>query len=89
MNRATVVCCLSAVTATFVALIGAPALGRVGAAAFVRGAHFSPDTAGVDVYLTAFSGGTSTLWLSDVGYGGAALVIVIGLSRRRRHTPGR
>ncbi len=37
--------------------------------AFVRAAHFSPDTAGVDVYLTAFSGGTSRLWLSNVGYG--------------------
>jgi hypothetical protein len=37
--------------------------------AYIRGAHFSPDTASVDVYLTAFSGGTSTLWLSDVGYG--------------------
>jgi hypothetical protein len=36
---------------------------------WVRAAHFSPDTAGVDVYLTAFSGGTTTLWLSDVGYG--------------------
>jgi hypothetical protein len=37
--------------------------------AYVRGAHFSPDTAAVDVYLSAFSGGTSTLWLSSVSYG--------------------
>ena len=37
--------------------------------AYVRGAHFSPDTASVDVYLSAFSGGTSTLWLSSVSYG--------------------
>ena len=37
--------------------------------AYVRGAHFSPDTGAVDVYLTAFSGGTSTLWLSSVSYG--------------------
>lgn len=37
--------------------------------ASVRGAHFSPDTPSVDVYLTAFSGGTTTLALSDVGYG--------------------
>ncbi len=35
----------------------------------MRGAHFSPDTGAVDVYLTAFSGGTSTLWLSSVSYG--------------------
>lgn len=47
---------------------GAPA-APTGNDAFVRAAHFSPDTAGVDVYLTAFSGGTSRLWLSDVGYG--------------------
>lgn len=37
--------------------------------AYVRGAHFSPDTGAVDVYLSAFSGGTSTLWLSSVTYG--------------------
>jgi Domain of unknown function (DUF4397) len=40
-----------------------------GASAMVRGAHFSPDTPNVDVYLTAFKGGTTTLALSDVGYG--------------------
>jgi hypothetical protein len=39
------------------------------ATASVRGAHFSPDTPSVDVYLTAFSGGTSKLALSNVGYG--------------------
>ena len=32
-------------------------------------ASFAPDTASVDVYLSAFSGGTATLWLSSVGYG--------------------
>jgi hypothetical protein len=37
--------------------------------AMIRGAHLSPDTTNVDVYLTAFSGGTTTLWLSSVGYG--------------------
>jgi len=37
--------------------------------AALRGAHLSPDTAGVDVYLTSFAGGTTTLWLSSVGYG--------------------
>src|ERR1700722_7165513 len=56
-----------------VLFVAAP-VGPAGAAptsaeAFVRGAHFSPDTAAVDVYLSAFSGGTSTLWLSDVSYG--------------------
>jgi hypothetical protein len=75
MNRAKAIRCVSAVAAVFAALIGAPVVGQAGAAApaaadaFVRGAHFSPDTAGVDVYLTAFSGGTTTLWLSNVGYG--------------------
>jgi hypothetical protein len=39
------------------------------ATASVRGAHFSPDTPSVDVYLTAFSGGTTKLALSNVGYG--------------------
>ena len=37
--------------------------------AVVRSAHFSPDTAGVDVYLAPFSGGSTTLWVSDEGYG--------------------
>jgi hypothetical protein len=37
--------------------------------AMIRGAHLSPDTANVDVYLTAFSGGTTRLWLASVGYG--------------------
>jgi hypothetical protein len=40
-----------------------------GSDAIVRGAHFSPDTPGVDVYLTAVAGGSVTLWLSGVGYG--------------------
>lgn len=38
-------------------------------AAVVRAGHFSPDTPAVDVYLTNFAGGTTTLFLSDVGYG--------------------
>jgi hypothetical protein len=75
MNRATVIRCVSVMAAALLALVGTPGVGQASAAApasagaFVRGAHFSPDTAAVDVYLTAFSGGTSTLWLSDVGYG--------------------
>jgi hypothetical protein len=35
----------------------------------LRGAHFSPDTPSVDVYLTSFTGNTETRALSDVGYG--------------------
>ena len=35
----------------------------------VRAAHFSPTTPGVDVYLSSFSGGSSTQWLSGVRYG--------------------
>lgn len=50
------------------------------AAAMIRGGHFSPNTPGVDVYLTAFQGKTTTLWLSGVGYG--------DVSGYRRITPG-
>jgi hypothetical protein len=39
------------------------------ATSLIRGGHFSPDTPSVDVYLTAFAGGTTKLALSDVGYG--------------------
>jgi uncharacterized protein DUF4397 len=53
---------------------------RAPAAAMIRGGHFSPDTPGVDVYLTAFQGKTTTLWLSGVGYG--------DVSGYRRITPG-
>ena len=63
---------LAVVLLAGVGLIVAPGVPQAGAAStdgWVRAAHFSPDTAGVDVYLTAFSGGTTTLWLSDVGYG--------------------
>jgi hypothetical protein len=37
--------------------------------AVVRGAHFSPTTPGVDVYLGPFSGGSSRVWLNSVSYG--------------------
>ncbi|MHA3703225.1 DUF4397 domain-containing protein [Jatrophihabitans sp. YIM 134969] len=50
------------------------------ATAVVRSAHFSPDTAGVDVYLQAFSGGQTQLWVSNVGYG--------DISQYKRITPG-
>ncbi len=49
--------------------VSAPAASASTPYTLLRGAHFSPDTPGVDVYLTAFSGGTATLWLSKVGYG--------------------
>ena len=49
----------------------APAMAAPAAAptSLIRGGHFSPDTPSVDVYLTAFAGGTTKLALSDVGYG--------------------
>jgi hypothetical protein len=40
--------------------------------ALIRAAHFSPDTPGVDVYLTAFSGGSTRLWVPDAVYGGVS-----------------
>jgi Domain of unknown function (DUF4397) len=64
---AAAVVAVAAATVTVIAPV-TPA-GAVSAQAYVRGAHFSPDTASVDVYLSAFSGGTSTLWLSSVSYG--------------------
>jgi hypothetical protein len=48
------------------AAAAAPDAGKV---AWVRAAHLSPDTPKVDVYLTAFSGGSTKLWLAGVGYG--------------------
>lgn len=47
----------------------APAGSSRATYAFVRAAHFSPDTPGVDVYLTAAAGESTHLWLSGVGYG--------------------
>jgi hypothetical protein len=47
----------------------AGASGSTTRAAMIRGGHFSPDTPGVDVYLTSFAGKTTKLWLSGVGYG--------------------
>lgn len=56
------------------------ATAPAGGDAIVRGAHFSPDTPGVDVYLTAVAGGSVKLWLSGVGYG--------DVSPYQRFTPG-
>ena len=40
--------------------------------ALIRAAHFSPDTPGVDVYLTGFAGGSSKLWVPNAVYGGVS-----------------
>ena len=58
--------CVAAVALSVAPAGAAPAPSP---AAMVRGAHFSPDTPSVDVYLTSFAGGTTTLALSNVGYG--------------------
>jgi hypothetical protein len=49
-----------------------PAQARDAGYAEVRAAHFSPTTPGVDVYLSSFSGGAATQWLSGVRYGGVS-----------------
>ncbi len=79
------VLCLSIASVGLVGLVPAAAStvradASAAVTAYIRGAHLSPDTPGVDVYLTAFSGGTQTLWLSDVGYG--------DVSSYRRIEPG-
>ncbi|MGX7679690.1 DUF4397 domain-containing protein [Jatrophihabitans sp. DSM 45814] len=45
------------------------ALAEPTSSAIVRAAHFSPDTPGVDIYLTAFAGGKTTLWVPNATYG--------------------
>ncbi|HKC26825.1 MAG TPA: DUF4397 domain-containing protein [Jatrophihabitans sp.] len=62
---------LVAVTGLGAGLIVLPpaAAASSAGAAMIRGGHFSPNTPGVDVYLTAFAGKTTRLWLSGVGYG--------------------
>ncbi|HSY16352.1 MAG TPA: DUF4397 domain-containing protein [Jatrophihabitantaceae bacterium] len=63
--------------AAMVWLLVSACVGPAGAAAsppptassYIRGAHLSPDTPGVDVYLSSFSGGATRLWLSSVSYG--------------------
>ncbi len=66
----------------------APAPGT----ATIRSAHLSPDTPGVDVYLGAFSGGTTRLWAVDEAYGAVSKYVPIpsGLytvSMRRHGAP--
>lgn len=65
------------------AVVFAPAAGVASGQApdaMIRGGHFSPNTPGVDVYLTSFAGKTTKLWLSGVGYG--------DVSGYERITPG-
>jgi hypothetical protein len=45
--------------------------------ATIRSAHLSPDTPGVDVYLSAFSGGKTTLWVPDETYGGVSKYMAV------------
>jgi hypothetical protein len=49
-----------------------PAAAAPAQTAVVRAAHFSPDTPGVDIYLTAFAGGSSRLWVPNAEYGGVS-----------------
>lgn len=46
-----------------------PAAGAADAPALIRAAHFSPDTPGVDVYLTGFAGKAARLWVPNAVYG--------------------
>jgi hypothetical protein len=74
MSRTRTIWCLCSMAIALAALAGISPITPAGAApagqiSFVRAAHLSPDTPAVDVYLTAFKGGTTSLWLSDVGYG--------------------
>lgn len=70
-SRAALLVAVAATTLAHPAIGGASSASARSSdsSAMVRGAHFSPDTPGVDVYLTGFAGGTTHMWLSDVGYG--------------------
>jgi uncharacterized protein DUF4397 len=70
-RSATVVAAATIGLAGTVAITTPAAAGTAGFAE-VRAAHFSPTTPGVDVYLSSFSGGSSTQWLSGVRYGGVS-----------------
>jgi hypothetical protein len=61
---------VAAIAAAATLLAGSPAAAADrSAVAFVRAAHFSPTTPGVDVYLTPFSGAATKAWLTGVRYG--------------------
>lgn len=60
--------------------------------ATIRSAHLSPDTPGVDVYLSAFSGGSTRLWAANESYGGVSKYVPIAaglytVSMRRHGAP--
>lgn len=66
-KAAALLACFAVVVIDAPPAIAEPAGGQP--SAMLRGAHFSPDTPSVDVYLTSFTGNTTKLALSDVGYG--------------------
>lgn len=70
---------LTAVIAAATVTLAVPAQAAP-ADAVIRAAHFSPTTPGVDVYLSAFRGPSSKVWLSGVSYG--------AVSPYQRLTPG-
>jgi Domain of unknown function (DUF4397) len=72
IRKTTTVTAAAAIGLAGTIALSAPAQARTAGYAEVRAAHFSPTTPGVDVYLSAFSGGTSTQWLSGVRYGGVS-----------------
>jgi hypothetical protein len=72
IRKSTTVAAVAAVGLAGTIAFSAPAQARTAGYAEVRAAHFSPTTPGVDVYLSSFSGGTSTQWLSGVRYGGVS-----------------
>lgn len=69
MRRHTLFALLACIATTALSAPPAWAEPPSGQSALLRGAHFSPDTPSVDVYLTSFAGGTTKLALSNVGYG--------------------
>ena len=72
IRKSTTIAATAAIGLAGTIALSAPAQARTTSYAEVRAAHFSPTTPGVDVYLNAFSGGTSTQWLSGVRYGGVS-----------------
>jgi hypothetical protein len=61
--------CVAALAFSAAPANAVPASPEPEPSALVRGAHFSPDTPAVDVYLTDAAGGNPTKALSNVSYG--------------------